>query len=425
MPAVVVGLRGDEKALWDGIRGTHSTEIQRLALVSSPLRGATILQVIPHLGAGGAERTTVEVAEALSAAGATALVASVGGRLEGELTRVGGQLIRIDSLASKNPVTIRWNAHILSKIARQNDVKLIHARSRAPGWSALWAARGMKLPFVTTYHGVYNAKGRIKRWYNSVMARGDAVIANSDYTAAHVRSEHPEAANRIVTIHRGVDIAKFSAEAVNEVRRASLRKAWRIDERAGPIILLPARLTGWKGHREAIAAAGILAKTSDQSGKNLAWSLVFVGDHQGRLDYVSELAQLISQHGVDLRVRIAGHCDDMPAALALSDIVIAPSNEPEAFGRVAAEAGAMGIPAVGSSIGAQGEIIVDGDTGLIVPPKNPEALAGAMQRLLDMGKTGRAEMGKKALNRVRERFTTSALQKATLAVYEGLMGRSV
>ncbi len=388
--------------------------------VSSPLRGATILQVIPHLGAGGAERTTIEVAEALSAAGATALVASVGGRLEGELTRVGGKLIRIDSLASKNPITIRWNAHILSKIAKQNDVKLIHARSRAPGWSALWAARGMKLPFVTTYHGVYNAKGRLKRWYNSVMARGDKVIANSDYTAAHVREQHPEAASRIVTIHRGVDIAKFSAEAVNDVRRASLRKAWRIDEAAGPIILLPARLTGWKGHREAIAAAGILAKKLDQP-----WNLVFVGDHQGRLDYVGELAGLISQHGVDLRVRMAGHCDDMPAALALSDIVIAPSNEPEAFGRVAAEAGAMGIPAVGSSIGAQGEIIVDGETGLIVPPRNPEALAGAMQRLLDMGKGGRAEMGKKALNRVRERFTTSALQKATLSVYEGLMGRSV
>lgn len=384
------------------------------------IKGATVLQVIPHLGAGGAERTTIEVAEALTAAGATALVASVGGRLEGELTRVGGKLIRIDSLASKNPITIRWNAHILSKIAKQNDVKLIHARSRAPGWSALWAARGMKLPFVTTYHGVYNAKGGLKRWYNSVMARGDTVIANSDYTAAHVREQHPEAASRIVTIHRGVDIAKFSAEAVNDARRASLRKAWRIDEAAGPIILLPARLTGWKGHREAIAAAGILAEKPDQP-----WNLVFVGDHQGRLDYVGELAGLISQHGVDLRVRMAGHCDDMPAALALSDIVIAPSNEPEAFGRVAAEAGAMGIPAVGSSIGAQGEIIVDGETGLIVPPRNPEALAGAMQRLLDMGKAGRAEMGKKALNRVRERFTTSALQKATLSVYEGLMGRSV
>ena len=138
-----------------------------------PLTGATILQVIPHLGAGGAERTTIEVAEALSAAGATPLVASVGGRLEGELTRAGGELIRIDSLATKNPLQVWLNAGALAKIARERGVKLIHARSRAPAWSAYWAAKRMKLPFVTTYHGVYNAKTGLKRWYNSVMARGD------------------------------------------------------------------------------------------------------------------------------------------------------------------------------------------------------------------------------------------------------------
>ena len=385
-----------------------------------PLQGAAILQVIPHLGAGGAERTTIEVAEALKAAGAIPIVASVGGRLEGELGRVGGELIRIDSLATKNPMQIWLNAGVIAKIARERNVKLIHARSRAPGWSAYWAAKRMKLPFVTTYHGVYNAKSGIKRWYNSVMVRGDRVIANSDYTAKHVIAEHPQAASRIVTIHRGVDIARFSPEAVNDGRRASLRKAWRLDEQAGAVILLPARMTGWKGHREAIAAAGMLAKQQPA----LPWSMVFVGDHQGRLDYVAELSDLISQHGVDARVRMAGHCDDMPAALALSDIVIAPSSEPEAFGRVAAEAGAMGVPAVGSAIGAQGEIIVDGETGLIVPPRDPAALAGAMGELLAMGKAHRSEMGGRAMARIRDRFTTSALQKATLSVYEGLMDRS-
>ncbi len=389
-----------------------------MAPVTSPLKGATILQVIPHLGAGGAERTTIEVAEALSAGGATPLVASVGGRLEGELTRVGGQLIRIDSLATKNPLQVWLNAGALAKIARERGVGLIHARSRAPGWSAYWAAKRMKLPFVTTYHGVYNAKGRVKRWYNSVMARGDKVIANSDYTAAHIRREHPDAASRIVTIHRGVDTAKFTREAVNEARRASLRKAWRIEEAAGPLILLPGRLTGWKGQRDAIRAASLLAKQTAED-----WRMLFVGDHQGRLDYVAELHDLIAAEGLDGRVRLVGHCDDMPAALALADIVIAPSNEPEAFGRVAAEAGAMGVPAVGSNIGAQGEIIVDGETGLIVPPRDPEALAGAMVRLLAMGEAGRNQMGAKALARVSERFTTSALQKATLSVYEGLMGR--
>jgi glycosyltransferase involved in cell wall biosynthesis len=138
---------------------------------------------------------------------------------------------------------------------------------------------------------------------------------------------------------------------------------------------------------------------------------------------VAELHDLIAAEGLDGRVRLVGHCDDMPAALALADIVIAPSNEPEAFGRVAAEAGAMGLPAIGSNIGAQGEIIADGETGLIVPPGDPQALAGAIGRLLAMGEAGRNQMGAKALTRVSERFTTSALQKATLAVYEGLMGR--
>lgn len=385
-----------------------------------PLQGAAILQVIPHLGAGGAERTTIEVAEALKAAGAVPLVASVGGRLEGELQRVGGELIPIDSLATKNPLQVWLNSLAIAKIVRERGVKLIHARSRAPGWSAYWAAQRMKLPFVTTYHGVYNAKSGIKRWYNSVMARGSTVIANSDYTAKHVIAEHPDAKSRIVTIHRGVDIARFSPEAVNDVRRAALRKQWRLDEADGPVILLPARMTGWKGHREAIAAAGLLAKEQPDA----RWSMVFVGDHQGRLDYVAELAELISQHGVDARVRMAGHCDDMPAALALSDIVIAPSIEPEAFGRVAAEAGAMGVPAVGSAIGAQGEIIVDGETGLIVPPRDPSALAAAMGQLLAMGKTRRTEMGARAMARIRDRFTTSALQKATLSVYEGLMDGS-
>lgn len=384
-----------------------------------PLSGRTILQVIPHLSAGGAERTTIEVAEALRAAGARALVASVGGRLEGELTRAGAELIRIDGLATKNPIHIYGNASVLSKIIARQGVDLIHARSRAPAWSALWAARRMKKPFVTTYHGVYNAKSAPKRLYNSVMARGDLVIANSDFTAAHVRKEHPQAADRIVTIPRGVDIGKFSPESVAPARRAALEKAWRIPaENAGAIILLPARMTGWKGHREAIAAAARL-----KGGKDQSWRMIFAGDDQGREGYLQELAALIAQHGLEDRIAIVGHCDDMPAAFALSDIVIAPSNEPEAFGRVAAEAGAMGVPVIGSSIGAQGEIIVDGETGFVVPPMNPVALADAMNNLLGRGPEGRKIMGEAAMIRVRQKFTTAALQQATLAVYERLMGR--
>lgn len=384
-----------------------------------PLRGATILQVIPHLAAGGAERTTIEVAEALVGAGAKALVVSAGGRLEKELARVGGELIRLETAPTKNPLEIRANANRIARLVTARKISLIHARSRAPAWSALWAARQTRIPFVTTYHGVYNAKGSLKRLYNSVMARGAKVIANSDYTARHIVQEHPWAADRIVTIHRGVDIAKFSPDAVTPARRDALAAAWKLAPDGDPVILLPGRLTGWKGHREAIAAAATLKSSS---GTN--WRMIFVGDPQGRDGYVAELKQLIASNGLDGRVTMVGHCDDMPAAFALSDIVIAPSNEPEAFGRVAAEAGAMGLPAVGSSIGAQGEIIVDGATGLIVPPSDPTALSTAMAKLLAMGPEGRKIMGEAARTRVLERFTTSALQKATLSVYEGLLGQS-
>jgi glycosyltransferase involved in cell wall biosynthesis len=383
------------------------------------LSGATILQVIPHLAAGGAERTAIEVAEALTAAGAKALVASKGGRLEAELARAGGELIRIDTLPTKNPLEIHANAGVLARIASERGVNLIHARSRAPAWSALWAARRLKLPFVTTYHGVYNAKSPLKRLYNSVMARGDAVIANSDFTAAHVKREHPAAAGRLVTIHRGVDIARFSPEAVAPARVQALAAAWGLQGAGETIILLPARMTGWKGHREAIAAAGRLVRLGHDS-----WRMVFAGDHQGREGYMAELKQLVADGGLQARVAMVGHCADMPAAFALADMVIAPSNQPEAFGRVAAEAGAMALPAIGSSIGAQKEIIVSGQTGLIVPPSDPAALATAISDLLGRGPEGRRTMGLAAMDRVRARFTTSALQQATLSVYDGLLGRS-
>ncbi len=378
-----------------------------------------MLQIIPHLSAGGAERTTVEVVEALVAANARALVVSAGGRLEGELAKAGGELIRFDNAPTKNPIQLVANSRAIAKIIRDRKVDLVHARSRAPAWSAMWAAHRMKKPFVTTYHGVYNAKTGLKRWYNSVMARGDIVIANSEFTAAHVREQHAALARHIVTIPRGVDISKFSPNSVAPARRAALGKAWRLPEENRPaLILLPARMTGWKGHREAIAAAALLA-----GRKVPSWQMIFAGDDQGREGYLEELRQLIASHGLDDRIAMVGHCDDMPAALALADIVIAPSNEPEAFGRVAAEAGAMGVPAIGSSIGAQGEIIAHGQTGLIVPPANPPALADAIAGLLEAGLEGRKAMGEAAMARVRERFTTSALQQATLAVYDKLIGR--
>jgi glycosyltransferase involved in cell wall biosynthesis len=409
----------------DGLRiAEKRLSLRRVAIMEGfgamALSGRTILQVIPDLAAGGAERTTVEVAEAITAAGGTALVASRGGRLEGDLARAGGRLIRMESIGSKNPLTLAANTGALIGIIRDNGVDLVHARSRAPAWSALWAARLTKRPFVTTYHGVYNRRSPLKRIYNSVMARGDVVIANSEFTAAHVRSEHAFAADRIVSIPRGVDIAAFSPEAVTGERRARLAKLWNIDPASGQaLILLPGRLTGWKGQHDAISAGALL-----KSRSIVDWRMIFAGDSQGREAYETELNEQILRHGLQDRISIVGHCSDMPAAFSLADIVVAPSREPEAFGRVAAEAGAMGRATVGSDLGGQREVIAPGETGLLIPPGNVDALANAIADLLQRGEAGRAALGQAAMLRVREKFTSSALQRATLAVYDRLIGRT-
>jgi len=383
------------------------------------LAGARILQVIPRLDAGGAERTTVEVAAALQAAGARALVASEGGRLSRELEAAGAELIEMPHSGSKNPLTVLGHARWLKRLIRTRKVDLVHARSRAPAWSALWAARSAHVKFVTTYHGVYTSGGRLKRLYNSVMARGDAVIANSEFTAEHVRAEHPFAASKLITIPRGVDMEAFRPAAVSSQRLDQLARLWRIKpDRRDLIILLPGRMTSWKGHREAIEAAWRIAKRDLPP-----WRMIFVGDAQGRDDYCNALQAKIANAGLEDRIELVGHCDDMPAAFSHADLVIAPSTRAEAFGRVAAEAGAMGKPVIGSDIGGQREIIVSGETGWLTPPGDAEALAEAMARVLAMGPEARAAMGRAAEARIASKFTAAALQRATLDVYDRLIGR--
>jgi glycosyltransferase involved in cell wall biosynthesis len=383
------------------------------------LAGARILQVIPRLDAGGAERTTVEVAAALQAAGARALVASEGGRLSRELEAAGAELIEMPHSGSKNPLTMLGHAGWLKKLIRARKVDLVHARSRAPAWSALWAARSANVKFVTTYHGVYTSGGGLKRLYNSVMARGDAVIANSEFTAAHVRAEHPFAASKLITIPRGVDMKAFRPDAVSKERIAQLARLWRIrPDKPDLLILLPGRMTSWKGHREAIEAAWRIAKRDLPP-----WRMIFVGDAQGRSDYCEALRAKIANAGLEDRIELVGHCDDMPAAFSLADLVIAPSNRAEAFGRVAAEAGAMGKPVIGSDIGGQREIIVSGETGWLTPPGDAVALADAMASVLAMGPEKRAAMGRAAEARIASKFTAAALQRATLDVYDRLIGR--
>lgn len=361
-----------------------------------------VLQTVPELNAGGVERTTLEVAEALTQAGHRAHVASLGGRMEDDLTALGGQLHRF-AVGSKNPLNLRENTRHLVKIIQDHDIDIIHARSRAPAWPSFYAARQTGIPFVTTYHGIYKAHNPLKRHYNSIMARGDAVIANSGYTKAHIIKEHGTDPARITAIPRGVDIAHFDPKRVKKRDATALRESWNIG-REDKIILLPGRLTRWKGQITAIQALAQLPKNC---------TLVLLGDAQGRDAYVQELWRTIHYHELADRVRIQAHTQDMPMALACADCVLSASIEPEAFGRVAAEAQAMQRPVVATAHGGALETVIEGQTGYLVPPEEISAMARAIEACLNW----RAYDGAAARQRINAQFSKTALQKATLKVY--------
>ncbi len=380
-------------------------------------RTPAILQVIPELSAGGAERTAIEISEAVTKAGGRSFIASQGGRLEAELAQTGATLLRF-SAATKNPLRIVSNADLLTDLLFEHGIDLVHARSRAPAWSAGIAARRMGVPFVTTYHGIYTEGGPLKRAYNRIMARGDAVIANSHYTAGIIRQRYPIAPDRLHVIHRGVDVARFDIRTVTPERVALQRAKWGLDG-SQDIVLYPARLTQWKGQSLLIEAAAAI-KDAPELARVV---FVLVGDAQGRDGYEAELRRQIADLGLEGRVLLAGHCQDMPAAFAASRLaVVYPSGE-EAFGRVSIEAQAMGRPVIAADNGALPETLRVGReaTGWLVPPGKPDELAAALLAALRLPDEVLAAMGARGTAFVREAFSLEAMQLKTLQIYDSLL----
>jgi len=375
-----------------------------------------ILQIIPRLDAGGAERSTVDVATALVDAGFAALVVSEGGRMESELRAAGAVSIHLP-VASKNPLTMLRNARRLRTIIREYGVGLVHARSRAPAWSALMAARRESIPFVTTHHGTYNARGGLKRFYNSVMLRGEAVIANSAWTAEHLKSVHSVVAKRVEIIPRGIDMEKFDPARVSPEQVAALRENWRASDQ-DRVVLLPGRLTRWKGQLVLIEALSYL-KSENRLPPNL--HAVIAGDAQGRRAYVDEIVSAIAKGSLGDRVTLAAHIGDMATAYRASDIVVSASTEPEAFGRVAAEAGAAGRPIIATDHGGARETVVDGESGILVPPGDAHALGDALARLAALPPERLSAMGARGHAHVAARFTVEKMCAATLALYGDLL----
>jgi glycosyltransferase involved in cell wall biosynthesis len=373
---------------------------------------ATILQVLPALGAGGGvERGTIEIAQAIVNAGGRALVASAGGNRAHEVKRVGAEHIELP-LHSKNPFVMYGNVGRLQRVIRDYKVDIVHARSRAPAWSAYYAAKRTGVPFMTTFHGTYNAGNALKRRYNSIMTRGERVIAISRFIGGHLHQNYGVPAGRIRIIHRGVNLDRFDPAKVTAERVAALANQWRLGDGL-PVIMLPGRLTRWKGQTMLIEAIRNLGRSDIRC--------LLVGSDQGRSDYRHELETRVQQLGLGGVVRIVDHCDDMPAAYMLTDVVVSASTDPEAFGRVVVEAQALGRPVIASDHGGARETVIEGETGWLFPPGDVEALTRALDKVLSLPDETRAVLAARAIQNVRENFSQESMCTKTLDVYNEVL----
>jgi glycosyltransferase involved in cell wall biosynthesis len=374
----------------------------------------TILQVLPRLETGGVERGTVDVTAAIVEAGWRAVVASGGGQMVREVERVGGFHVTLP-VFSKSPLVMRGNVKRLVKLIREHDIDIIHARSRAPAWSARAAARRTGAHFITTFHGAYNASNAVKRRYNSIMAKGERVIAISEFIADRVISVYGAEPGRVRVIPRGVDLNIFHPSAVSPERMIQLSSEWRLPD-AAPVIMLPGRLTRWKGHEVLIEALARLGRNDVRC--------ILVGAEQGHDRYRRDIDDHIARTGVGRFVQIVGNCRDMAAAYMLADVVVSASTDPEAFGRVAAEAQAMGRPVIATDHGGARETVVPGETGWLVHPGDPDALTTALAEALAMTAEQRESMARSAIGHVILNFSRAQMCAATLGVYHEVLNEA-
>ena len=372
------------------------------------------MQVLPDLETGGVERGTVEIAAAIVAEGGQAIVVSAGGALEQQLERIGAQHITLP-VHRKGPLSILNNARRLVSLIKQYDVDIIHARSRAPAWAARRAARKTGCAFITTFHGTYNIPpgpfGRIKKAYNAVMTSGARIIAISNFIARHITENYDTDPAKISVVHRGVDLSSHDPASLPAARVIALADTWRLPDGL-PVIMLPGRLTRWKGQTLFLEALSKMQRDD--------FVAVIVGSDQGRESYVKELHDLVRKHGLEAVVRFTGHCSDMPAAFMLADVVVSASTDPEAFGRVLVEAQAMGRPVIAPDHGAAPEIVSDGETGWLFKAREADALAGALNKALDMEPGVRQRMAQAAQENATRKFSHQHMCDQTLEIYRGL-----
>ena len=375
----------------------------------------TVLQVLPRLGGGGGvERGTLDISRALTGAGWRSIIVSEEETDRAAAAEAGARHAALP-VARRNPLEAPGAIRHFARLIAEEQVDLVHARSRWPAWLACYAARRTGRPFVTTFHGTYSAGWPGKRRYNAIMTRGDRVIAVSAFIARHIAETYAVEPGRIRTIPGGVDLCAFDPARVDVGRIAALRESWQVP--AGlPVVMLPARLTALKGHLTLLDA---LARIEESV------CCLLVGpsdpDHAG---YRARIEQRIEALSTAHTVLLAGPCHDMPAAYMLADTVVSPSLRPEAFGGVPAEAQAMGRPVIAFAHGGALETVRDGETGWLVPPGDMGALADAIREALGASPAERTRMAAAGRGHVRRNFALEQMCSATLDVYRELLPAS-
>ena len=377
-----------------------------------------VLQVIPKLGYGGAETGCYDIAHYLPENNCESFIATSGGELLKFVDRKKVKIYRLP-VQSKNPIIILINAFILVGIILFNNISLVHARSRAPAWSCFLATKITRRKFVTTFHGTYKFNNNIKKIYNSIMARADLIIAGSNFIFSHIKqnySKYLDGKKKLMVIFRGINVDYFDPTTKIDIDEKKLLKKWDI-EKDKKIILLPGRLTSWKGQEVFIEAINLV---NIELGYE-AFYAVILGSDQGRDLYKKKLVRLSEQYRLSKQIRFIDHCKDMALAYKVSDIVVSASTEPEAFGRVAVEAQSMEKPIIASDIGGSKETIVNEKTGFLYQAGDAKSLSNKILKILYMDETLLKSIGAQGRKNIVQKFNVEKMCFSTYSEYKRLL----
>ena len=377
-----------------------------------------VLQVIPKLGYGGAETGCYDIAHYLAENECGSFIATSGGELLKFVKKDKVKIIRLP-VHSKNPVLIIFNALVLAIYIIFYKINIVHARSRAPAWTSYIASFLTNRVFVTTFHGTYNFKSNLKKFYNSIMLRANLTIAGSNFIFRHINenySQYLHKEKKLRVIFRGINVDYYNSKNISILKREKLKQEWNLSSNQFTI-LLPGRLTYWKGQEKFIESLNILI--ADYNVAN--FQAIILGSDQGRKVYKKKLINLVERYNLNKKVKFIQHCKEMPLAYSLSDVVVSASIEPEAFGRVSVEAQSMGKPIIATDIGGSKETIVNKKSGFLYKHDDPRELAKVLNAVIQLSQDELKLIGNEGRKNVTKKFDVETMCQSNLKEYKKLI----